>query len=297
MLRVNAEYANRIASVFDNAIIQLRNDKMAAEKENCALRAATKLEHLKDQVKDILSYTFEQEQELRSDARRYECETTTKLEELAKLQNRLKNAREERKERREELDTELLELRRVLEDEINTLKKEQEVEIENDLEKEKSDRQHYVEELTALQKQRDELFKQLKEQKEANLYLETKLRSENSSLDLELDQTLSHNEEVATEKNREIDTIQAIVLAQRKKRIELEDHFARVNENNAKKAQEEEALQRVIDIKMKAQALLDNGAIQFQKLFRGAKERALVEKMKKASKKKKGKSKKGGKKK
>ena len=301
MLRFNAEYSNRIASVFDNAIIQLQkeSENAAADTENVSLsvQIADELKRLKDQMKDILSYTFEQEQQLRSETRKYECETTTKLEELTKLKNRLKNAREERKERREELDTELLELRRVLKDKIETLKKEQEGEVKNEVEKEKEDKQRFDEEFTALQKQKDELINKLKMQKEANQNSETKRRSKISSLAVELANTLSHNEEVTTKKKEEIDRLQAIVLAQQKKRIELEEHFAKVDANNVKKKREEEALQRVLDIKMRAQALLDISATQLQKLFRGKKERALVEKMKKNSKKKKGKGKKGGKKK
>jgi hypothetical protein len=122
------------------------------------------------------------------------------------------------------------------------------------------------------------------------------MKTTNSSLDLELAQTNATDKTKLREKMFEMQAVTSKLEMQRKRRAELEENFARIDKNNAANKREEEALQRVAEIKSKAQAVLDNGATAMQKLYRGMRDRAIVEKMKKASKKK-GKGKKGGKKK
>lgn len=287
MLRVNAEYSARISTAFDNAIATLRNDN--------ADELADQMHLLKEQAEDFLSFTFEKEQELLCDTRRFEVETSTRLDELAKRKKRLGAARDEQKERRDELNSELSELKSELQDKMETLRTEQALRMQLTESSEQQEMEAFDKEMTELLKQRDELLKQLEEEKQAHTDLESKLRDTNSALARELARVVSEDKVLISSKKSSLDALTAEVQEQMKIRKELEEHFERVDENNVVKKREEEALQRVADISKRAQKLLDNGAIQIQKLYRGMRDRAVVQKLKKASKK--GKGKKGGKKK
>ena len=296
MQKVNAEYSNRIAYVFDSTIAALRNDKGGYGTNNeLGLKIASQFELLKSQVSDILSYTFEQEQDLRSDVRRFNCETSTKSDELAKLETRLVAIREEQKERQTELKLELSQLKKNLDAKIDKLMKEQDNEMEKNAEMERSDDRKFSLEMSQLKAQKDELLKLLGKQKEILSKEQTELRDANSALALELSVTTSRNEALISTKKKEVEGLQNIIEQQKKRRIELEEYFARVDRNKEAETLEEEALQRFADIAKKAQELLDNGAAQMQKLYRGVRDRALFRQRKKSSKKN-SKSKKGGKK-
>lgn len=301
MKRVNAEYAKRIASAFETAIIELRNEKGPID-TSCTplnLQIADEFELLKNQVVEILSLTYEEEQELRSDILKFDCETATKSEDLAKCQRRLRFDREERKERRDELESELRGVKKILEDKLEALKKDQDLELEREREQEKLDWKLFDEEMNTLQIERDELRRQLMEQRENHAKVESKLRDANSLLALKIENVSNDNKAIMSAKENEIEQLRSTLEQQKKHQIELEEHFARVDENNAAKKREEEALQRVADISKRAKELLDNGAVQMQRLYRGKRDRALVAKLKSKMKKKGGKSKRkeGGKKK
>ena len=301
MKRVNAEYAKRIASAFDNAIIELRNDKGPIDTSwtPLNLQIADEFELLKSQIVEFLSHTYEEEQELRSDIVKFDCETAAKSEDLARSQRRLRFDREERKERRDELECELLDLKKILEEKLATLKNDQDLELEREREQEKLAWQLFNEEMNALQIERDELRRQLEEQRENHAKVESKLRDANSLLALNIENVSNDNKAIISAKEKEVQMLQSILEQQKKRRVELEEYFARVDENNAAKKREEEALQRVADISKRASELLDNGAVQLQRLYRGKRDRALVAKQKSKRNKKGGKSKRkeGGKKK
>jgi chromosome segregation ATPase len=303
--RINFEYIRRISSVFDGTIKAIRVDDndltrvkaSSNEQENVlGVELADQLELLKGQVSDFLSLTFEEERQLSSETRRWNCEAASRNEELVKLQHRLRMSREERRERCQELEKEFSDLNKILEEKLEALKNQQDQVVAKDVEMEQSEMRHFNDDINQLQNQRDGLSKQLEEQMKAWRQIEEQMKATNSSLALELAQTNATDKAKLREKMFEMQAITSKLEMQRKRRAELEEHFARVDENNAAKKREEEALQRVAEIMIKAQELLDNGATAMQKLYRGMRDRAIVEKMKKASKKK-GKGKKGGKKK
>jgi chromosome segregation ATPase len=287
MLRVNAEYSARISLAFENAIATLRNQN--------ATELADQFRLLKEHCADFLSVTFETEKELLSDTRRFEVETSTRLDELVKRKKRLGAAREEQKERREELESELKELRNELRERTEELRKEQAMTIQHEESRERQEMEKFNQEMSALQQQRNDLRHQIEEEKQAHLDTETKLRDANSALARELAQTISDDHQLISSKKSSIDDLMSELQVLGNTRNELEEYFQRVDENNAVKKKEEEALQRVAEISRKAQELLDNGACQLQRLYRGMRDRSLVQKLKKASKK--GKGKKDGKKK
>ena len=84
-----------------------------------------------------------------------------------------------------------------------------------------------------------------------------------------------------------------------KERQRLQDHFDLIDENDRIRRKEEAVLRRVVELEEEAERILDNGATQLQRLFRGMQDRAIVDKMKNKKKrggaKKKQKKKKGGK--
>jgi len=289
MQRVNDVYANRISSAFNTAITALKS--VEEGEDALSLEIAKQLELLKSQVSDILSYTFEEQEELLAETRRNVCEIETKNAELTKLKKRLADGRDDRKERHLELSQQLSELKAELQDKVEALKKHQEEVVSRDLEQGSLEMKLFDQEMNALEKERNELCKQLEEQSQAHHEAESKLRHEISTLDVELSKVKSNSQVLRSIKDTEILDITATLEEQKKRRAMLEDHFERVDLNNAARKREEEALLRVAEISRQADALLFQGATELQRLFRGMRDRALVTKMKKA--KKKGKGKKG----
>lgn len=275
---------------FDNVIAALRN---GSAESSVNVEVANNFDLLKDQVSDLLSLTSQEASKVQSDTRRYKVETSTKSDELRKLKKTLLVAREERKERRDELEAELGELKRVLAEKVEVLRREQDEIIAQNAAEEQIEKQLFDAEIVALDKLRDDLRKQLEEQKLDHAELESRLEDAISSLTFELEQTASNRKEVLSANMEEMRTTKDKLKQQKERRDVLEEHFERVDANNAVKQKEEEALQRVADIMRKAQELLDTGAAQLQRLYRGMRDRALVQKMKKSKKKgKKGKGKK-----
>ena len=93
------------------------------------------------------------------------------------------------------------------------------------------------------------------------------------------------------------------IYAEAKERETLQNHFDLIDENERIRLEEEATLRRVIELEQEADRILNHGATQLQKLYRGMRDRAVVAQLK--SKKSKGregtkggakKKKKGGKK-
>jgi hypothetical protein len=128
------------------------------EKNVLRVELADQLELLKGQVSDFLSLTFEEERQLSSETRRYYCEAASRNEELVKLQHRLRMSREERRERRQELEKEFSDLNKILEEKLEALKKEQDQVVAKDVEMEQSEMHHFEDDMNQLQSSRDGLL-------------------------------------------------------------------------------------------------------------------------------------------
>jgi hypothetical protein len=200
-----------------------------------------------------------------------------------KLQVKLKGMREEREERRTELSNELSELKNVFEEKRGALVEDQHAKEQMELSDLAAQREAFEKEWIALEEKRDEVSKQY--QNNCRHYADEKssLHATVSSLKTDIEKIKNDHKVEMTVKQKEVESGQAQLEQQKGRRLELEEHFSRVDANNAIKKQEEEKLRMA-----KATALLDKGATGLQKLWRGMKERALVAKMKSKAKKKKG---------
>lgn len=290
MEAVNKEIATRVSAVLDQAIQSLKE----------AYQTPTRLIHhltlLRDQTKETLSLTLQQDESLRADIRRFDCEQSTKNDDLRKQRARLINVREERNERRKELEYALTTEKKIFEEKKAALLEQQSLKLEREEVEMKKLQTSFDEELKTLQEKRDELRKQYQEQREHHAEEEAKLREKSELLDLQIQQLSNEHTSSMNAKETELGVLRTLFHQQMSRRLELEKHFARVDENNAVKQREEDALMRVAESEQAAHKLLDDGAMGLQNLWRGVRDRALVAKLK-ASKKKKGKGKKGGKKK
>ena len=301
MKRINLEYANRVTSTLNKAIDSLGDSELAND-----------LANLRDNTRHTLSLTCQEEEALRSDTRRYSCEQSTKHEELIRLEKKLAAMQEEREERRTELQDTLSEIKTQFDSRYQALVREQDEKSEEaELETQRID---FKAEYEALQTTKSEASKQSEEQQSRYANEESQLLTTISSLKSSLHQLSSDHEESTLAKQTQIEELQGQFEQENKRRIELEEHFKRVDLDNARKKAEDDKINevsivetcelnlpqlhvenlnmhisfQVLELEKKAEALLDNGATGLQKLWRGLKDRKLVSKMK--SKKKKGKS-------
>ena len=295
MQRVNAEYANRVTKVLDNAIGSLKHcsDDGAAQFDSCLV---DELESLRNEISDTLTLTLVDDESLRSDIRKFECERSTSEEAFVKLQTKLRNMREEREERRVELEDELSELKKVFDEKKMSLVKEQDLKDQSELTELESQRETFEKEWKVLEEKRNEVCMKFEDQCKATIKKESELQDTISSLKMDMQNLAHDNETAASIVCTTMESERAQLEQQNKRRCVLEEHFKRVDVNKANKKREEEQLRMVCELEEKAMALLDDGAIGLQKLWRGVNERELVAKMK-SKKKKKGGKKKGGKKK
>lgn len=85
--------------------------------------------------------------------------------------------------------------------------------------------------------------------------------------------------------------------AEAKERERLQNHFDLIDENERIRLEEEALLRRVVELEEEADRILNHGATQLQKLYRGMRDRLVVGKMKNKKKGRKGTNKGGAKKK
>mmetsp|Transcript_16057 Transcript_16057/g.33689 ORF Transcript_16057/g.33689 Transcript_16057/m.33689 type:complete len:127 (+) Transcript_16057:414-794(+) len=122
MERLTLDCASKVAKIFDTTISELK------ECNDAPIGLVNEIEALRDQIRETLSRTLEQEESLRSDIIKYNCEWKTNSEEVAKLTKKLNSLRKEREERRLELEKELEELKRDFDAKKKELNDKQELE-------------------------------------------------------------------------------------------------------------------------------------------------------------------------
>lgn len=152
-------------------------------------------------------------------------------------------------------------------------------------------------EMAASSDEKNELQDKCLGQNQRHEERESTLRDTSLQLSSEIGKLLSDHTTTLHSNKSKIEALKDKLETDSNRRLELEEHFARVDRNNAAMKLEEEKLQRVAVKEEEAVQLLHQGASGLQKLFRGFIGRKEYEKMKKKGKKKgKGKGK-GGKKK
>lgn len=218
--------------------------------------------------------------------------------ELTKTETKLNSLREDWLARVEELRSNkaiVLSEKHALEESLtNTLREELET-VEREL---YEARESFDVEMAALSDGKNELRDKCLGQQQRYEERESSLRNTSLQLSSEIGKLCSDHATTLHSQTSKIEALKDKLEQDLNRRLELEEHFSRVDRNNAAMKLEEEKLQRIAAKEEEATQLLHQGARGLQKLFRGFVGRQQYEKLKKKGKKKgKGKKGKGGKKK
>ncbi len=285
MQQVNAEYAERVSTILNKAIVGLSQSSDGSAE---TLQLVKNLDALKTATMSAVL----QDETLRSDIHKFECELSTKNDELCGLQSKLGTMREARSERRTELDNELSILRTTFNEKQREMVKEHDLIEQSELSELRRQQTSFEEEFEVMNEKKQGLLKQRTDAKLSFTEKESNIRCNISRLKLDIQKFSQDHETASRAKLSDIASIQNQLEQQKKQQRKIENHFKMVDLNNVMKEQEEEQLRKVAELEEMATALLSDGAIALQKVWRGSKDRKLVATMKCKQSKKGGKSKK-----
>ncbi|KAL7437213.1 hypothetical protein ACHAXM_005512 [Skeletonema potamos] len=139
-------------------------------------------------------------------------------------------------------------------------------------------------EMSTLTDYRNELHQKCLERKQNNIEKESYLRDISLRLSVEIDKSIKVEAAFLQSQVSKIEALKARLEKQLSRRAELEEHFARVDRNNAATKIEEERLRHLVSMEAEATKLLFRGACGLQKLWRGMAAREQFAKMKKKTK-------------
>lgn len=273
MQRVNAEYADRVSSILNNAIDKLSLNGDSAVK-------TSKLEKSLEALKVATLSVLFQDETVRSDVHKFECEQRTKSNELCRLQAKLCNMREARETRRAELDTELSALKMQFDGIRHQLVSEQDSREQKEISALESLQTSFEKEFEAMKNEKNELLKEHTDARSSYVENELSIRTRISTLKTDIQKQRLDYETLSQSKLTDIESVRRHLEQQKRQQYELENHFKLIDTNNTMKAQEEEQLRKVAELEVLAAALLCDGAIALQKVWRGMKDRKLIATMK-----------------
>ena len=217
--------------------------------------------------------------------------------EQGKLKTKQNNLRRDDKERVEELEGNLrdvVEEKKLLEDQLLRTLAEEKRTTEHTL---KQSKISFDADMAKLVDEKSNLLQQQLEKRKHYEEKENALRDVALQLSSEIDKLSSRHATSQMLHLKNFDALKVSLTAEIASRQELEQHFARIDRNNEQKRLEEEKLRLVAEKEDEAMSILHTGATQMQKLWRGKQARvAYAAKMKKKKGKKGKKSKKGKKK-
>ena len=241
---MNADYSCRVAGILSDAIISIKEGSTDAVSE-VLTQDLQRLQHMSSQ---ILTLTQQEDEILRFDKIKYDCEEQQKHEELLRLEAKLGSMREERNERRMELEGCLSELRNEFTEKeqarLHNQKQREQIEISEMGIQRDSFQQEYEAHQEALARATTEMnqHKSMYTAKEAEL--QAKIAELQSSL-----QQLTEDHEMATRaKQIDIDSVRTILEQQNERRMNLVAFFKKVDMNNAQREEEETKLMLVSDL-------------------------------------------------
>jgi len=241
MQRVTADYSDKVTSILDSTIQTLKD----CPDDNHLLSLSNDLESLRHMTAQAFHLSVAEDEKLRSDTRNYSCEESTKHDELLRLQSKLDERQQERKERRLELESELSSLKSIYNEKLSLMtndQEEKEIKLNTELETSKEKFQVVFQELG---KKRDTLLQQLEEEKNRHTKEESRLQTSISTLKQSIQQLTSEHELSKTTKQTSIESVQSDIEQQKERRTRLVEHFEMVDANNAKKLEEQEKLNLV----------------------------------------------------
>ena len=276
--------AKRVTTVLNNTIQSL---SLGGHDTAHTASLVQNLEAIRTEMATSLSLTLLQEESLRSDLIKFECEQSTKNDELSVLQTKLSCMRKAREERRVELENELSGLNKLSDEKRHVMVDMHKLKEESVVRELESQRATFDREVDALKEKKDEFAEQYINQRAAFADKELKLGANISSLNIDTQKRVHDYEALAKAKQTDIDTVQLQLGQQKALRLELENHLTKVDMNKTNRKQEGERFRAVHELEQNAVSLLCDGAVALQKLWRGRKDRALVKNKKTKKKKKK----------
>jgi len=243
MQRVAADYSDKVTTILDDSIQALKDSPDEDENAN---RLSNDLESLKAMTaQQTLKLSVAEDERLRSDIRNYSCEESTKNDELLRMQAKLDERQQERKERRTELKEELASLKSIYNDKLSNMtndQEEKEMQLNTELE---SKSQVFQAEYVEMEEKRDKLLQQLEDEKNRHTKDESQLQTSISTLKQFIQQLNSEHELTKTTKQSSIKSVQSDISQQNERRSQLVEHFEMVDADNAKKLEEQEKLNLV----------------------------------------------------
>lgn len=255
------------------------------------VRLVQNLESTRNEMSSSLSLTQHQEELLRRDIIKFECEESTEKDELTRLQKKLSSMRQERDGRRIELQNEATALSALVDEKRRNIIEMQSLKEQAVLKEMESQRARFNVEIDALNEKKNELTMQYSDTRNALAENERCLEASISTLKVDMQRTVHSFETAAKEKQLEVDIITYEITQQTKHISELENTVKMINLNNIAKREDEKKLDEMRAVEKKAWSRLWKGATALQKIWRGRKARNIVTELK-AKKSKKGKKKK-----
>jgi chromosome segregation ATPase len=255
------------------------------------VRLVLNLESIRNDMSSSLSLTQNQEELLRRDIIKLECEESTENDELTRLQTKLSSMRQERDERRIELQNESTALSTQVDEKRHNILEMQSLKEQAVLKEMESQRARFNVDMDALNEKKNELTMQYSDTRNSFAEKERCLEASISTLKLDMQKTVHSFEATAKEKRVEVDAITREIARQAMHICELENTIKLISLNNIAKREEEKKLNELKEVEKKAMSLLGRGATALQKVWRGRKARNIVTELK-TKKSKKGKKKK-----
>jgi len=255
------------------------------------VRLVQNLESIRNEMSSSLSLTQHQEELLRRDIIKFECEESTEKDELSRLQKKLSSMCQERDERRIELQNEATALSALVDEKRRNIIEMQSLKEQAVLKEMESQRARFNVDIDALNEKKNELTMQYSDTRNAFAENERCLEASISILKVDMQRTVHSFETAAKEKQLEVDTITAEITQQKKHISEFKNTVKMINLTNIAKREDEKKLDEMKAVEKKAWSLLGKGATALQKIWRGRKARNIVTELK-AKKSKKGKKKK-----
>jgi len=136
-----------------------------------------------------------------------------------------------------------------------------------------------------LTEQLEKLLKELHETSEKHREAEVNLRKKKDKAEKELAAKVGEYDTSMTAKSSEIESLKQLLVEEKAELDGLEEHFAKVDANNAQRAEEERVLGEFRKRLVEAAALLDRAATKVQKIARGRSARAALKAATKGAKK------------
>ncbi len=284
--------ATTVSKIYENSdsdvpkVVKTHNNSCLVEK------VLQQVEDMKQVYCDRISITDEEEKSLNQHLRnlRQRCDTcTTELEKLTYTQELTKQRQKEEETSKQKELIHLQETYKMLQEQQKAERMDFQTR-EHRLIQEAQEEHDKNQKL--LEKELGELNVKLEQVKHDRQKEVTELQTRLKKLQAQMEQQNKEFIHTKEEINESILHLTKKYQAEEMERETLETYFDKIDTNAKICEKEEKLIQRVYDLELQVESILNHGALQLQKLFRGCRDRAIVAKLKeRKNRKKKGKKK------